>query len=369
MLQSRPVVLRLDRSPLSKATRLDSGAIRVPARLTRTGVFPYRQADGTTRREYRPADEVFAPSALEALRAAPVTAEHPTSGARRVTAETWAGVAIGHVGDDVRADADRRFVEGSVVISDAGAISRVDSGALREVSVGYDVDLEMTSGVSPEGEPYDAIQRRIRPNHVALVPRGRAGSEVSLRLDSAGDEIPDPSPKDPAPMKIKIAGREYDAGSPEAEAAIAALSARADAAEAEAKAVRSRTMREKVRAAKIETRADADDNAVMVDVVKRIAPDVDLASASPDFVAGAFAVAIAIALKSMGDAAEKPKAPAQPGSPDAPAAGAAGARADAIDAAFAKLRADRAEDAKAETADDIRDRVIAAQRKAAFAGL
>jgi hypothetical protein len=337
--------------------------------LTRTGVFAYRQADGSTRREYRPADEVFAPSALEALRAAPVTVEHPTAGARRVTAETWQGVAVGHVGDDVRADSDRRFVEGSVVISDARAISRVDSGALREVSVGYDVDLEMTAGVSPEGEPYDAIQRRIRPNHVALVPRGRAGSDVTLRLDSAGDEIPDPLPqKDPDPMKIKIAGREYDAGSPEAEAAIAALSARADAAEAEAKTARSRALRERVRAAKIETRADADDNAVMVDVVKRIAPDVDLASASPDYVAGAFAVAIAIAMKALGETAEKPK-PTQPGTPDAPAAGAAGARADAIDAAFAKLRADRAETAEAVTADDIRDRVIAAQRKQAFAGL
>ena len=361
------MALRLDRSPLSKATRLDSGAIRVPARLTRTGVFAYRQPDGSTRREYRPADEVFAPSALEALRAAPVTAEHPTAGARRVTAATWSSVAIGHVGDDVRADADRRFVESSIVISDADAIARVDSGALREVSVGYDVDLEMSPGVSPEGEPYDAIQRRIRPNHVALVPRGRAGSEVALRLDSAGDEIPDTTPKEPAPMKIKIAGREYEAGTPEAEAAIAALTARADAAEAEAKTVRSRVMRDRVRAARLEARADADDNAVMIDVVKRIAPDVDLASASPDFVAGAFAVAIAIALAKMG-ADEKPK-PAAPTPGEPPAAGATGARADAIDAAFAKLRADRAEDPKAETADDIRDRQIAAQRKAAFAGL
>jgi uncharacterized protein len=226
----------------------------------------------------------------------------------------------------------------------------------------------MSPGVSPEGEPYDAIQRRIRPNHVALVPRGRAGSEVALRLDAAGDEIPDPNtaPKEPAPMKIKIAGREFDAGSPEAEAAIAALETRADSAEAEAKIVRSRVMRDRVRAARLEARADADDNAVMIDVVKRIAPEVDLVSASPDFVAGAFAVAIAIALAKMNDDDEKPAAPA-PGEP--PAAGAAGARADAIDAAFAKLRADRAEDPKAETADDIRDRVIANQRKAAFAGL
>tara|TARA_R110000868_G_scaffold269723_2_gene529139 strand:- start:4170 stop:5261 length:1092 start_codon:yes stop_codon:yes gene_type:complete len=363
------VARRYDSAPLSKATRLDSGAVRASARLTRSGVFAYRQADGSMRREYRPAEEIFAPSVLEALKSAPVTLDHPGREDRgRVTSESWGRLAIGHVGDDVRADETRKYAEGSVVISDAAAIARVDSGA-RDLSIGFDLDLEMTPGVSPEGEPYDAIQRRIRPNHVAIVPRGRAGSEVGLRLDAFDDEIPNAT-KDPAPMKIKIAGKEFDAGSPEAEAAIAALSARADAAEGETRAVKSRAMRERVRAAKIEFRADAEDNAVMLDVIKRIAPDVDLASASPDYVAGAFAVAIAIALKAMGDAVEKPKPPTQPGAPDAPpATGAAGARADAIDAAYQKLRADRAEDATAQTADDIRDRVIAAQRKQAFAGL
>jgi hypothetical protein len=37
----------------------------------------------------------------------------------------------------------------------------------------------------PDGQRYDAIQRNIRGNHVALVDLGRAGPEVSIRMDHA----------------------------------------------------------------------------------------------------------------------------------------------------------------------------------------
>lgn len=356
------MVLRLDRAAIArdKITRLDSGAIRVPARLTRVGVFSYRQPDGSTRREYRPPAEVFAPSHLDALRSAPLTLDHPPE--TRVDASTWRRIAIGHVGDDVAESADRRFVEGSVVVSDARAISAVDAREREQVSIGYDVDLDLTPGVSPEGEAYDAVQRRIRPNHVALVPRGRAGADVGLRLDNADNEIPEG-----APMKIKIGGKEYDVGSPEALAALAALeqrATRADSAEADARSLRSRVLRDRVRSARIEIRADADDPAIMAEVVKRIAPDVDLSSASPDYVAGAFAVAIAIALKALSEKSGEKPAEKPPAAPP-PAEGAAGARADAIDA-----RARRADaETDAETAEDVRQRVIDRYATQAFEGL
>src|SRR5690606_20498946 len=41
-----------------------------------------------------------------------------------------------------------------------------------------------------EGEKYDRVQRRIRYNHVAIVPEGRAGEAVALRMDAAGNTIP-----------------------------------------------------------------------------------------------------------------------------------------------------------------------------------
>lgn len=436
------MALRYDSAPLGTVTRLPSGALRVPARLTRTGVFTYRNPDGTPRREYRPPEAVFAPASLEALRGATVTDLHPkhSRGVDRVDAENWRDLAIGHVGDDVRQAGE--YVEASIVIADARAIQRIEARERTEVSVGYQVDLERTPGTTPSGEAYDAIQRNIRPNHVAIVPRGRAGRDVSLRLDAddnerldapavgdrvyvapaaahmpsasgrgtvreiggaalgvefdaapgvvhrwiTADETSEPpgaassmAPRRAAPsmaahkmdaaeeipVKIKIAGKEYEAGSPEAIAAQAALEAqaqRADALEQTIAADRSKRLRADVARAKIQVRADADDASMMAEVVKKIAPDVDLSGASPEFVAGAFAVAIAIALAAMGkESPEKPATPAAPG-----AEGASAARADAVDAGR-KPAAETRDDA--ETAEDIRQKHIAAQRRQAFAGL
>lgn len=56
----------------------------------------------------------------------------------------------------------------------------------RELSCGYTLDLDETSGVTPDGEHYDAVQRNIRYNHLAIVHRGRAG--VS-RLNMDGDQV------------------------------------------------------------------------------------------------------------------------------------------------------------------------------------
>ena len=354
---------RYDEAPLETVTRLPSGALRIPARLSRPGVQAYRQPDGSIRREYRPPEEVFAEPVLDALRAAPVTLGHPPE----VRADNWRDVAVGHVGDDVRASEDRRFTIGSVVVSDADAIRRVDAREASEVSVGYDVDLEMTAGVSPEGEAYDAIQRRIRPNHVALVQRGRAGREVALRLDADdNEEIPSMNP-----TKITIAGREDVAGSPEANAAIADLARRADAADRE----RTRQIRASAKRLGVEVRADADDMSVMQNAIAKLAPDVDLTGASPDFIAGAFAVVVAMAIKAMeGAAAEKPKPATAPGESGASAAAsdAAAARADAIDAtrASAKREDAKREDAvDGETSDTIRDRIHAQRARQAFVGL
>jgi hypothetical protein len=62
---------------------------------------------------------------------------------------------------------------------------------LREISLGYSVELDPTPGVW-QGQRYDAVQRRLVTNHVALGPEGwgRCGSEVGLRLDS-GDAVSD----------------------------------------------------------------------------------------------------------------------------------------------------------------------------------
>jgi len=56
----------------------------------------------------------------------------------------------------------------------------------------------VTKGIDgiPDGLRYDAIQRRVRYNHVALEPIGRAGPDIGIRLD-AGDAVINDSKPDP----------------------------------------------------------------------------------------------------------------------------------------------------------------------------
>ena len=163
--------------------------LRVQANLTRTGIFSYQNPDGSTRREYRPADEVFSPASLASFSGRPLTVGHRLDA---VTSNEWKDVAVGDVRDDAKPAGD--FVRATVQVNHAGTIARVDSKDLVEVSCGYKCDLDPTPGTY-QGQPYDAIQRNIRLNHVALLPpnMGRAGNSVRLLLDSTQDvlcEIP-----------------------------------------------------------------------------------------------------------------------------------------------------------------------------------
>ncbi len=209
-------VERLDFGRLSGVERTPQGGIRCPAHLTRTGIFVYTRADGSTVRELRHPDEVFSADSIATLSGAPVTDLHPSTPVRP---STWKTTAVGHVGEDVRADGS--FVSARLMIQDADAIAGIERGERKELSCGYSCRLDHTPG-EYEGERYDAIQRSIRYNHVALGPEnwGRAGNDVALRLDNKGNQITAGSPSEPKtegePMqKYTIDGVTYDTGSPE----------------------------------------------------------------------------------------------------------------------------------------------------------
>lgn len=153
------------------------GFLRTKGHATRVGVFKYFQADGSIIRELRHPDEVFKPESMKSLKNVPVTNTHPDTG--KVTAENSADWTIGFTGDVARSD---NFVETDIVIHDKRGIEAVQKGT-QELSCGYDCELDMTPGVW-EGEHYDAIQRNIEYNHLAIVNQGRAGPKARLKLDS-----------------------------------------------------------------------------------------------------------------------------------------------------------------------------------------
>ena len=164
--------------------------IRAPARLTRVGVFVYLQADGKTVRELRLPEEVFDPKALESFNLVPLTNEHPAEGDGSVTAENAKRLSVGAVANVSRDSEDRNFVAADLMVFDSATASAVEAGK-REVSCGYFCDREPAEPgatyrdpVTGETMPYDFVQRNIRGNHVAIVGRGRAGSEARILLDA-----------------------------------------------------------------------------------------------------------------------------------------------------------------------------------------
>ena len=214
-------VQRYDSLQLNAGAVIDTdGFMRDSPIVARTGVYEYRNPDGTIRREYRPADEVFASDALNSFRGKPITVLHPKKG--KITAANAFGTAIGSILSDGYPK-DEKYVACDIVIFAPDKI-----GKHRELSLGYRCDCEETPGVSPDGQAYDAIQRNIRINHLAVVPLARAGMKARLNCD--GDEIIE-SEGTQNMSKFKIDGVEHEV--PEAVANyITALQSRADAAEA-----------------------------------------------------------------------------------------------------------------------------------------
>jgi len=176
---------RFDFRPLGKAKKLDNGFLKAPVYATRTGVFKYLKADGTIVREYRPPQEVFSKASLDSLAGVPVTNRHPKE---MVNSKNAKALTVGFTSDIVKKTDE--FVETSVTISHEDMIEEIEQKGISQVSCGYVCDMDFTPGETPEGEKYDAIQKNIVYNHLAVVDRGRAGPKVKLHLD-AGDAVLD----------------------------------------------------------------------------------------------------------------------------------------------------------------------------------
>jgi hypothetical protein len=178
------VAFRCDLGTLRKPVKTSTG-LRVDAHITRVGVFEYRNADGSTRLELREDAEVKSPESLASFAMVPVTDNHPPV---RLDAANAPAFARGASGENVRADGDR--IAAPLTVFDASLIAKLEAGKV-QVSCGYDCDLDETPGVHPRFGRYDAIQRNIRGNHIAIVDVGRAGPDVRVRMDGAAMMVSD----------------------------------------------------------------------------------------------------------------------------------------------------------------------------------
>ena len=112
-------------------------------------------------------EDVFEDAALASFEGKPVTDGHPPE---NVGPENYAAYQKGHV-QNVRREGDH--IVADLYINDANLASEIQNGVKREVSCGYLCSYE------PSGTGYR--QRKIRGNHVAVVPKGRAGAAVAIK--------------------------------------------------------------------------------------------------------------------------------------------------------------------------------------------
>jgi hypothetical protein len=177
---------------VDRTWQTSDGFLGFSARFARTGIQMYRgdeidpdgmHKDSSGGRRFqadklypvdRPAEEVFAQRALGSFLAKPITNDHPSNG---VTIDNWSALAKGAIGEVVR---DGEYARMSGLITDKATISDYQAGK-RELSGGYGAEIVVADGVNAKGEPFVAKQTTIDGNHVALVDRGRAGSECSIR--------------------------------------------------------------------------------------------------------------------------------------------------------------------------------------------
>ena len=309
-------MLRFDYIDVGKA-EIDkaTGWIKDKPILSRTGVFKYARADGSIRREYRPPEEVFHPNHLASLRGVPVTLDHPGI-VHADNAEDVIGASLS-IGEQDKENSGN--LRGEVVIHKPKKL-----GGRRQLSLCYTLRLDESPGISPEGERYDAVQRDLIVNHIAVLAVGRAGN-ATLRMDGEDSVIvneenpimPTEIVNGSTTVQVRLDGGLSYAASPEValaldnarralEASTAAvkaleteregLRARADAADAEvntvradgeaklakaasdaATAARARVALESVATSHgVEFKQDGDDNALKIAVIKKLEPSVNM---------------------------------------------------------------------------------------------
>ena len=168
-------VVRLDSLPLNQTYFTEEGYLVDRPILTTIGIFEYTNPDGTIRRELRLPEEVFKEESLQSYKGKPIIITHD---AGLITKDNVHDNAVGTIlsegyrsGNDVRAE---------IIIHDT---DEMKLAGLKELSLGYNLDLDETPG-EWNGQPYDAVQRNIVINHLALVLEARAGEQARLNIDS-----------------------------------------------------------------------------------------------------------------------------------------------------------------------------------------
>lgn len=158
--------------------RIESLRFTVPA--LRVGVLEYapgqlttnnKELDGKTVHLYYPPEAVSDEKFLKSLQTAPVVVggHDSTTSENNKKIDGWAhtvnydnGQGAAMIAGVVKGNKEVAYIKGNLGQNDFGASAFLDIG-----------NLEITSGMTPDGKPYNAIARELRATHVALAQHVR----------------------------------------------------------------------------------------------------------------------------------------------------------------------------------------------------
>ncbi|MDC9616028.1 DUF2213 domain-containing protein [Xenorhabdus khoisanae] len=149
--------------------------------ISKVGVFDYLGSEigapvaDQIYKVLRPQEELESAATINSFRLMPFVDEHEMLG-REATPAEKKGIE-GVIGENVYFDYP--YLKGNIKILSNSALNQINSGKI-ELSPGYRCRYDFTPGTF-NGEHYDAIQRDIRANHLALVDEGRTGPDVAVQ--------------------------------------------------------------------------------------------------------------------------------------------------------------------------------------------
>ena len=151
--------------------------------LSKVGVFPYLGKQISSELEpdkiyqvYRPAEELLSDKTINSFKLLPIVDDHTMLGTEPGMMPAEEKGVHGTSGSDVYGKDGKLY--GDLKIYSETLKDEIEAGK-KELSMGYFCDYELTPGTF-DGQHYDAVQRNIRGNHIALVEEGRMGSDVRV---------------------------------------------------------------------------------------------------------------------------------------------------------------------------------------------
>lgn len=151
--------------------------------LSKVGVFPYLGKTISDELEpdkiyqvLRPEEELSNDETLNSFKLVPIVDDHTMLGTKPGMQPAEEKGVHGVIGDDV-------YYKDGIIYGDLKIFSEtlkeeIENGK-KELSMGYFCDYELKEGEF-DGIPYQAIQRNLKINHVALVDEGRMGADVRV---------------------------------------------------------------------------------------------------------------------------------------------------------------------------------------------